>query len=509
MDRVKIFLSYSWKDSEEADKICKYFKNDYNIELHRDILDINKWNSIRDYMESLSNMDYMIILISDAYLKSVNCMYEVLQIMRDRNYRDRIFPAVINNEIYDSINRAKYVEYWQDEFKKLEEKLNYLSVQNLGKLPEDLKRRQDISSNIAEFLGVVSDMNNPNINDICEEIEKKLDIKNLLGGKNALYEPIDDRAVRTIVLGVGNAGNIMINKMIDEIDEQVDGVEFIGVNTDIQTLQLCKAPVLIQIGENLTKGRGAGAKPEIGEKAARESSDKIVAALKGADIVFIICGMGGGTGTGAAPVIAKLSKAMDILTIGIVTTPFSDEEKSRVQNSIAGIRKMTGRTDSLIVVSNDSLFKFVNEHIILPRSFWMSDMIVLQLLAEIERLIHIPASLNLDFEDIQLIMGNKGIAYIGVGKGKGEHKAIEAAKMATEIPFLETTVSGATHAIINISGDISLMDANDAASYVQDLVGDNATIIFGMMLDESEQDSCVVTVIATGMKNNRNCEGTE
>lgn len=394
----------------------------------------------------------------------------------------------------------------------MEEKLTYLSVQNLGKLPEDLKRRQDISSNIAEFLGVVSDMNNPNINDICEEIEKKLDIKNLLGDKrkeNDPHEPIDDKAVRMIVLGVGNAGNIMINKMIDEIDGQVDGVEFIGVNTDIQALQLCKAPVLIQIGENLTKGRGAGAKPEIGEKAAKESSDKIVAALKGADIVFIICGMGGGTGTGAAPVIAKLSKAMDILTIGIVTTPFSDEGKSRVQNSIAGVRKMTGRADSLIVVSNDSLFKFVNEHIILPRSFWMSDMIVLQLFAEIERLIHLPALINLDFEDIQLIMGNKGIAYVGVGKGKGDNKAIEAAKMATEIPFLETTISGVTHAIINILGDISLMDANDAASYVQDLVGDNATIIFGMMPDESEEDSCTITVIATGMKNNRNCEGTE
>lgn len=301
----------------------------------------------------------------------------------------------------------------------------------------------------------------------------------------------------------------MVNKMIDEIDEQVDGVEFIGVNTDIQALQLCKAPVLIQIGENLTKGRGAGTKPEIGEKAARESSDKIVAALKGADLVFIICGMGGGTGTGAAPVIAKLSKAMDILTIGIVTTPFSDEEKSRVQNSIAGIRKMTGRADSLIVVSNDSLFKFVNEHIILPRSFWMSDMIVLQLLAEIERLIHLPALINLDFEDIQLIMGNKGIAYVGVGKGKGDNKAIETAKMATEIPFLETTISGATHAIVNISGDISLMEFNDVGSYIQDLVGDNATIIFGMMFEKSEEDSCTITVIATGMKNNRNCEGIE
>lgn len=505
MDKVKIFLSYCWKDSKEADKICKYFQNDYNIELHRDVLDMKKWNSIKEYMESLDNMDYTILLISDAYLKSVNCMYEVLQVMRDRNYRDRIFPAIINNEIYDSINRVKYVEYWQDEFKKLEEKLTYLSVQNLGKLPEDLKRRQDISSNIAEFLAVVSDMNNPNINDICEEIEKKLDIKNLLGDKikeNCPYESINDKAVRIIVLGVGNTGNNIINRMIDE---QVDGVEFVGVNTDKQALQLCKAPKLLQIGEKLTRGLGAGAKPEIGENAAKESSDEIVATLKGANIVFIICGMGGGTGTGAAPVVARLSKAMDILTIGIVTKPLSDESERHVQNSIIGISKMADNVDSLIVFSNDKLFKFINEHIIVPRGFWMLDIILLQVIMVIEAIqgmINTPAILNFDLEDMHIFLKNKGIVYVGSGEGNGDNKAIVAAKMATGIPFLETTISGATDVIINVLGDISLADASDASDYIRELTGDDVNITFSAIYDANMADTCNVTIIATGMKNN-------
>lgn len=503
MKRVKIFLSYCWKDSKEADKICKYFQNDYDIELHRDIINIKKWNSIKDYMQSLDNMDYMILLISDAYLKSANCMYEVLEVMRDRNYRDRIFPAIINNGIYDPFIKIDYIKYWEDEFIKLKEKLAGLSVQNLGKLPEELKRRQDISSNIAEFLDVVSDMNNPDINDTCKEIEKKLEKEKLLGDKirkNSPFEPIDYKIVRIIVVGVGNSGNNIINKLINE---QIDGLEFIGINTDKQALQLCKAPTLLQIGEKLTKGSDAAAKPEIGESAAKESSDKIVAALKGADIVFIICGMGGGTGTGAAPVIAKLSKAMDILTIGIVTTPFSDESKKYVKNSFVGISKMIDNVDSLVVVSNDNLFDFVNEYIMIPKVFEMSDMMVLQMIVAIENLINLPGLINLDLEDVQGVMKNKGIAYVGVGKGKGDNKVIEAAMKATKIPYLGATIEGASHVIIHIFGDFSLIEVNKAANYVQEMVGDEANIIFGAMFDESEIDSCVVTVIATGMKNNK------
>ena len=180
MKKANIFLSYCWNDSNEADRIYNYFKNSQNIELYRDTIDIEKWGSIKGYMQSIGNMDYIILLISDAYLKSANCMYEVLEVMRDRSYRDKIFPAVIYSGIYSPITRAKYVKHWQDEFKELENTLQEINVQNLGKLNEDLKRRQDISSNIAEFLDVVSDMNNPNIEDVCTIIEEKLTQKGFL-----------------------------------------------------------------------------------------------------------------------------------------------------------------------------------------------------------------------------------------------------------------------------------------------------------------------------------------
>ncbi len=190
--KVNIFLSYCWKDSSEADRIYDYFKRNQNIELHRDKIDIKKWRSIKEYMQSISDMDYTILLISDSYLKSANCMYEVLEVMRDRNYKDKIFPAVIDSGIYDPIIRIDYVKYWEDEFIKLKEKLDGLSVQNLGSFPEDLKRRQDISSNIAEFLDVVSDMNNPNIADVCIGIEEKLSQKGFLGNKTSQISDAND-----------------------------------------------------------------------------------------------------------------------------------------------------------------------------------------------------------------------------------------------------------------------------------------------------------------------------
>lgn len=192
MKKVNIFLSYCWNDSNEADKIYDYFKNSQNIELHRDAIDIEKWGSIKEYMQSISNMDYAILLISDSYLKSANCMYEVLEVMRDRYYRDRIFPAVISSGIYSPITRAKYVKYWQDEFRELDSTLKEINVQNLGNLNEDLKRRQDISSNIAEFLDVISDMNNPNIEDVCVIIEEKLGQKGFLRSKNSQINNAND-----------------------------------------------------------------------------------------------------------------------------------------------------------------------------------------------------------------------------------------------------------------------------------------------------------------------------
>ncbi len=302
---------------------------------------------------------------------------------------------------------------------------------------------------------------------------------------------------KIIVVGVGGAGNNAVNRMVDE---KIDGVDFIGVNTDKQALQLCKAPRLIQIGEKLTKGLGAGAKPEIGEKAAEESSEELTNALKGADMVFVTCGMGGGTGTGAAPVVARIAKEMGILTVGVVTKPFRFEAKVRMSNALMGIEKIKDHVDTLIVIPNDKLLEIVDRRTTMPEALKKADEVLQQAVQGITDLINVPAVINLDFADVQTVMKDKGIAHIGIGTGKGDDKALEAVKMAVESPLLETSVSGATDVIINVSGDITLADANDAASYVQELAGDEVNIIFGAMYDESMSDSCTITVIATGIE---------
>ena len=307
----------------------------------------------------------------------------------------------------------------------------------------------------------------------------------------------EDDLVRIKVIGVGGAGNNAVNRMIDE---KIDGVDFIGVNTDKQALQLCKAPKLLQIGEKLTKGLGAGAKPEIGEKAAEESAEEISAALKGADMVFVTCGMGGGTGTGAAPVVAKLAKDMGILTVGVVTKPFRFEAKARMVNALNGIERIKEHVDTLIVIPNDKLLEIVDRRTTMPEALKKADEVLQQAVQGITDLINVPAVINLDFADVQTVMKDKGIAHIGIGEGKGDDKAMEAVKMAVESPLLETTISGATHVIINISGDITLADASDAASYVQELAGDDVNIIFGAMYDSNQADYCRITVIATGIE---------
>lgn len=308
-----------------------------------------------------------------------------------------------------------------------------------------------------------------------------------------------ESAAKIIVVGVGGAGNNAVNRMIDE---DIDGVEFIGVNTDKQALQLCKAPKLLQIGEKLTKGLGAGAKPEIGEKAAEENIEEITSAIKGADMVFVTCGMGGGTGTGAAPVVARISKEMGILTVGVVTKPFRFEAKARMVNAIGGIERLKENVDTLIVIPNDKLLEIVDRRTTMPDALKKADEVLQQAVQGITDLINLPAIINLDFADVQTVMKDKGIAHIGIGSGKGDDKAADAVKMAVESPLLETTISGATHVIINVSGDITLADAADAADYVQSLAGDEVNIIFGAMFDEKASDSCTITVIATGLEAN-------
>ena len=315
-----------------------------------------------------------------------------------------------------------------------------------------------------------------------------------------------ESAAKIVVVGVGGAGTNAVNRMVDEASE---GVEFIGINTDNQALKICKAPKLLQIGEKLTKGLGAGAKPEIGEKAAEESYEEIKESLVGCDMVFVTCGMGGGTGTGAAPVVAKIAKEMGILTVGVVTKPFRFEARARMNNAIAGIEKLKNAVDTLIVIPNDKLLEIVDRRTTMPDALKKADEVLQQAVQGITDLIYKPAIINLDFADVQTVMKEKGVAHIGIGHGKGDDKAAEAIKMAVESPLLETTIAGATDVIINVSGDISMYDADDAASYVQQITGEDVNIIFGAMYDDTQPDFCRVTVIATGLESPQPANGRD
>ena len=305
-----------------------------------------------------------------------------------------------------------------------------------------------------------------------------------------------ESSARIVVIGVGGAGNNAVNRMVDE---GIGGVEFVGINTDKQALALCKAPTVLQIGEKVTKGLGAGAKPEVGEKAAEESVEEIKKLFEGAVMVFVTCGMGGGTGTGAAPVVAGLAKEMGCLTVGVVTKPFRFEARTRMTNALNGIEKLKKNVDTLIVIPNDKLLEIVDRRTTMPEALAKADEVLQEAVQGITDLINQPALINLDFADVQTVMKDKGVAHIGIGEAKGDDKAMEAVQKAVQSPLLETTIDGASHVIINISGDISLMDANDAASYVQQLAGEDANIIFGAMYDDSQPDTAKITVIATGL----------
>lgn len=309
-----------------------------------------------------------------------------------------------------------------------------------------------------------------------------------------------ESAAKILVIGVGGAGNNAVNRMIEE---NIAGVEFVCVNTDKQHLKTCKAPTCIQIGEKLTKGLGAGAQPEVGEKAAEESRDDLADIIAGADMVFVTCGMGGGTGTGAAPVVAGIAKQMGILTVGIVTKPFRFEAKTRMNNAIGGIERLKENVDTLIVIPNDKLLEIVDRRTTMPDALRKADEVLQQGVQGITDLINVPGLINLDFADVQTVMKDKGIAHIGIGVGHGDEKCVEAVQQAIASPLLETTIEGASHVIINISGDVSLIEANEAATYVQDLAGDTANIIFGAMYDETATDEVMITVIATGLEENK------
>lgn len=305
-------------------------------------------------------------------------------------------------------------------------------------------------------------------------------------------------AAKILVVGVGGGGNNAVNRMISE---NIIGVDYIAVNTDRQALQLCKADKQIQIGEKLTKGLGAGAKPEIGAEAAEESADEIAAALSGSDMVFITAGMGGGTGTGAAAVVARIAKEeLGILTVAVVTKPFNFEQKKRMENALKGIEELRKHVDTMMVIPNQKLFEIVDKRTSIPEAFRKADEVLQQTVQGVTDLINQASMINLDFADIQTVMKDKGVAHVGIGTGTGDDKALEAVKNAVESPLLETTIADATDIILNVTGDITLYDAGVAADYIQEITGDRGNVIFGTRSDETMKDTCVVTVIATGIE---------
>ena len=303
---------------------------------------------------------------------------------------------------------------------------------------------------------------------------------------------------KIIVVGVGGAGNNAVNRMIDE---GIVGVEFIAINTDRQHLMNCKAPTTLQIGEKLTKGLGAGANPEVGQAAAEENKEEITEMIKGADMLFVTCGMGGGTGTGAAPVVAQIAKSLGILTVGVVTKPFTFEARSRMNNALSGIERLKESVDTLIVIPNDRLLEIVDRRTSMEDALLKADEVLQQGVQGITDLINVPGTINLDFADVETVMKDKGIAHIGIGSGTGDEKCLDAVKQAISSPLLETTINGASHVIVNISGAVALLEANEAVSYIQELTGEDTNIIFGVVDGADNEDSVKISVIATGLEN--------
>ncbi|PFP29903.1 cell division protein FtsZ [Bacillus sp. AFS073361] len=301
------------------------------------------------------------------------------------------------------------------------------------------------------------------------------------------------------VIGVGGGGNNAVNRMIEH---GVQGVEFIAVNTDAQALNLSKAEVKMQIGAKLTRGLGAGANPEVGKKAAEESKEQLEAALSGADMVFVTAGMGGGTGTGAAPVIAQIARDLGALTVGVVTRPFTFEGKKRSGQASGGIGAMKDAVDTLIVIPNDRLLEIVDKSTPMLEAFREADNVLRQGVQGISDLIAVPGLINLDFADVKTIMSNKGSALMGIGVSAGENRAAEAAKKAISSPLLETSIDGAQGVLMNITGgtNLSLYEVQEAADIVATASDQEVNMIFGSVINESLKDEIIVTVIATGFK---------
>lgn len=311
------------------------------------------------------------------------------------------------------------------------------------------------------------------------------------------FDTNTDQLATIKVIGVGGGGNNAVNRMIDH---GVEGVEFIAVNTDAQALNLSKAEIKLQIGEKLTRGLGAGANPEVGKKAAEESREQIEEVLQGADMIFVTAGKGGGTGTGAAPVIAQIAKDLGALTVGVVTRPFSFEGVRRQKQAKAGIDSLKESVDTLIVIPNDRLLEIVDKNTPMLEAFREADNVLRQGVQGISDLIAKPGLINVDFADVKTIMYDKGSALMGIGVATGENRAVEAAKKAISSPLLETSIDGAQGVLMNISGgpSLSLFEVQEAADLVTSAADEEVNVIFGNVINENLKEEVIVTVIATG-----------
>lgn len=305
--------------------------------------------------------------------------------------------------------------------------------------------------------------------------------------------------VKIKVLGIGGGGNNAVNRMIEA---NVASAEFVAINTDKQALLISKAEKRLQIGERLTGGRGAGAIPEIGRKAAEESKSSLTEILKGTDLLFITAGMGGGTGSGAAPVVAQIAKELGILTVGIVTKPFHFENPKRMENAEKAIAELRKYVDTMVIIPNERLLTILPEKTTLVEAFRYADDVLRQGIQGISDLIVFPGMINLDFADIETIMKNRGMAHMGIGHGKGENKTLEAVRQAVASPLIETTIEGATGVVLNIKGgsDITLREVTEAANMVKEVIDPSCNLIFGSSIDPDMHDEVEITIIATGFK---------
>lgn len=311
-----------------------------------------------------------------------------------------------------------------------------------------------------------------------------------------------DQLANIKVIGVGGGGCNAVNRMIES---GVKGVDFIVANTDLQVLNNSLAPTKIQIGTELTNGLGAGANPQIGKEAALESKDEIEAALKGADMVFVTCGMGGGTGTGASPIVADIAQSLGALTVGIVTKPFGFEGKKRMQQAIQGLEELKKHVDTIIVIPNDKLKEMIDKSTTLTDSFKEVDNVLRRGVQSISDLIAVAGLINLDFADVKAVMEKRGSALIGIGMGAGDDRAKEAALQAVSSPLLETSISGATDAIINVTGgaNLTLYEVEEAAEVIRQSANTDINTIFGAVINENLNDEIIVTVIATGFEDEK------